>query len=366
VGQNVSFVDQNRQAAYMQQYSLDIQRELPGNVALTLGYVGSRGTNLQIGGIGNGGININQLPSQFLSRTDLQTRVPNPFFGTPAGVGILSAATIAQAQLLRPFPQFSDVIMLGASGGDSYYNALTIKGQKRLSGGVSFLAAYTFSKLLDNITGNSNFFSPDNTANVVDSYNRRRDYGLSSVDTPHRLTVSGVYELPFGNGRRFLASNHAVVDRLAGGWQFNAILTRQSGFPLSITQQVNNTNAFSLGQRPNVVIGVDPATSGSVSKRVDAYLNPAAFSAASPNTFGNAPRTIGVRSPTTSLVDLSIIKNTRILESLAAQIRVEAVNAFNTPVFRAPNTQVGNPNFGRITSQANFARIMQVSVRLMF
>ncbi|MBI1766251.1 MAG: carboxypeptidase regulatory-like domain-containing protein [Acidobacteria bacterium] len=366
VGQNVSFVDQNRQAAYVQQYSLDIQRELPGNIALTVGYVGSRGTNLQIGGINNGALNINQLAPQFMSRADLQTRVTNPFFGTPAGVGILSSATVAQAQLLRPFPQFGDVLMLGASGGNSFYNAATIKAQKRFSKGFSFLTAYTFSKLLDNITGNGNFFAPDNTSSVIDTYNRARDYGLSSVDTPHRFTVSGTYELPFGKNKSLLAGANGVVDRLVGGWQLNSIVTYQSGFPLSLTQQVNNTNAFSLGQRPNIVLGVDPATSGSVSQRIDGYLNAAAFSAASANTFGNAPRTIGVRSPMTRNWDLSVLKNTRIVEGFNAQFRLEAVNAFNTPVFRAPNTQVGNPNFGRITSQANFARVVQISLRLMW
>jgi hypothetical protein len=367
VGQNVSFVDQNRKAAYMQQYSLDIQRELPGNIALTVGYVGSRGTSLQLGGINNGGINLNQLAPQFMSRTDLQTRVPNPFFGTPAGVGILSSATVTRAQLLRPFPQFGDVIMLGASGGNSFYNSLTVKAQKRLSKGFSLLAAYTFSKLLDNITGNGNFFAPDNTSNVIDAYNRSRDYSLSSVDTPHRFTLSGTYELPFGRGRMLLAGASGVVDRIIGGWQLNAIVTYQSGFPLSITQQVNNTNAFSLGQRPNIVAGVDPATPGSIGERIDSgYLNPAAFTTAAPNTFGNAPRTIGVRSPSTRLFDLSMIKNTRIFEGFNAQFRIEAVNGFNTPIFRAPNTQVGNSNFGRISSQANFARIVQLSVRLMW
>ncbi len=365
-GQNVSFIDQNRKAAYVQQYSLDVQRELPGNIALTIGYVGSRGANLQIGGISNGGININQLPPQFMSRTDLQNRVPNPFFGTAAGVGILSSATVSQAQLLRPFPQFGDVTMLGASGGNSFYNAVTVKAQKRFSKGFSLLTAYTFSKLLDNITGNSNYFAPDNTANVIDAYDRSRDYALSSVDTPHRFTLSGTYELPFGKGKWLMSSGNAVVDRLVSGWQINAVTTYQSGFPLSVTQQVNNTNAFSLGQRPNVVLGVDPATSGSVSKRIDGYLNPAAFSSAAPNTFGNAPRTLGVRSPSTQLWDLSVLKNTMIVEGFTAQFRVEAVNALNTPVFRAPNTQFGNPNFGRITSQANFSRIVQMSVRLMW
>jgi hypothetical protein len=278
VGQNVSFIDQNRKGAYMQQYSIDIQRELPGSIALTIGYVGSRGTHLQIGSISNGGINLNQLAPQFMSRSDLQSRVTNPFFGTPAGVGILSSATVSQAQLLRPFPQFGDVIMLGSSDGNSFYNAVTVKAQKRLSRGFSLLAAYTFSKIFDNLTGNSNYFAPDNSSNVIDAYHRTRDYSLSSVDTPHRLTLSGSYELPFGRSKMFLSSSNGIVDRIVGGWQLNAIVTYQSGFPLSVSQQVNNTNAFSLGQRPNVVLGVDPGPSGSVSDRIDGYLNRAAFS----------------------------------------------------------------------------------------
>src|SRR5262249_23480262 len=155
------------------------------------------------------------------------------------------------------------------------------------------------------------------------------------------------------------------VDRIVGGWQVNAIATYQSGFPLSITQQSNNTNAFSLGQRPNVALGVDPATSGSDGDRIDSgYLNPAAFTTAPANTFGNAPRTIGVRSPSTRLFDYSLLKNTQIFEGLKAQFRIEAINGFNTPIFRAPNTQFGNSSFGRITSQANFARVVQLSVRL--
>lgn len=367
VGQDVSFVDQNRKGAYMQQYSLDIQRELPGNIALMIGYVGSRGTNLQIGGISNGGINLNQLPPQFMGRSDLQTKVPNPFYGTAAGVGLLSAPTVAQGQLLRPFPQFGNVIMLGTSGANSYYNAVTIKAQKRLSRGLSFLTAYTFSKLLDSVTGNANYFAPDNLANVIDTYHRvERDYALSSIDAPHRFLTSLTYELPFGRNRAFLSSAGPVVERLVSGWQVNMIATYQSGFPLSITQQVNNTNASSLGQRPNIVLGQPLATSGPVSSRIDAYLNAAAFSAAPANTFGNAPRTIGVRSPMTHNWDLSLLKNTQVWEGFTAQFRCEAINAFNSPVFRAPNTQFGNPNFGRITSQANFARVVQMSVRLMW
>jgi trimeric autotransporter adhesin len=365
LGQTVDFVDQNRRGAYVQQYSLDIQRKLPGDLALTLTYVGSRGTHLQIGGIGNGAININQLAPEFMSRTDLQQQVPNPFFGTAGAVGLLRGATVARAQLLRPFPQFGNVLMRGASGANSVYNAFTVKTQKRLAQGLSFVTSYTFSKLLDSVTGQSNFFAVDSTTDVINAYNFANEYSLSGVDTPHRFLFSGSYELPFGKGKPLLDGG-AWLDRLVGGWQLNANIALQSGFPLSIGQAVNNTNAFSLGQRPNVVEGAQVATSGSISQRIDGYLNAAAFTLAPANTFGNAPRTLGVRSPGQRNVDLSILKNTAIFERLKAQFRLEAINAFNTPIFRAPNTSLGNANFGRITAQANFARVVQLSVRLMW
>ena len=363
VGDTIHFVDQNRQAAYVQQYSLDIQRELPGGIAMTLGYTGSRGSRLQIGSINDSTLNINQLTADKLTRTDLTTRVTNPFFGI-VKTGSLSAATIEQRQLLRPFPQFGDIFVHQSNEGKSFYNSLTVKAQKRMTKGLSFLTSYTFSKMLDNVVGQSNFYS--GTSNfAVNIYDLTSERGLSAIDTPHRFLFSGSYELPFGKGKAMFSDN-AFLDRIVGGWQINAIGSFQSGFPLSITQASNNSLSYGSGQRPNVVLGVDPSTSGSIGDRIDSYLNPAAFSAAPAQTYGNISRTIGVRSPGQKNWDIGLIKNTTILENFKAQFRAEAINAFNTPVFRAPNTSFGSASFGKITSQANFARVIQLSVRLMF
>ena len=163
----------------------------------------------------------------------------------------------------------------------------------------------------------------------------------------------------------FLGGASGVVDRIVGGWQLNAIVTYQSGFPLSITQQVNNTNAFSLGQRPNVVArrrpgdlrGGEPSGSTATSTR-----RPSATAAA--NTFGNVAATIGVRSPyTTDCGSVGAQEHADLREPSGA-VPARSGQRLEHSVFRAPNTQVGNPNFGRITSQANFARIIQLSVRL--
>ena len=111
--------------------------------------------------------------------------------------------------------------------------------------------------------------------------------------------------------------------------------------------------------------GAAIATSGSTQDRLDGYLNAAAFTAAAAGTFGNAPRTLGVRSPAPQKTwDIGLFKNTQILERLKAQFRLEAINAFNTPIFRLTNTAYGNANFGKVTSQANFPRTIQLSVRL--
>ena len=126
VGDTIHFVDQNRQAAYVQQYSLDIQRELPGGIAMTLGYTGSRGSRLQIGSINDSTLNINQLTADKLTRTDLTTKVANPFFGI-VKTGSLSAATVEQRQLLRPFPQFGDIFVHQSNEGKSFYNSVTVK-----------------------------------------------------------------------------------------------------------------------------------------------------------------------------------------------------------------------------------------------
>lgn len=368
VGSVVDFVDADRKAPYVQQYSLDIQRELPGGVAMTLSYVGSRGTALNIGSIADATLNLNQLTPQTLSQyttAQLTERVANPFFGIAAAGSLANSSTIERRQLLRPFPQFTDILMHGAGGGKSFYNSVTVKAQKRMSKGVSFLTSYTFSKMLDNVLGQSNYYS-GGVSGALNTYNLAGEYGLSSFDTPHRFNISGSYELPFGKGKKFL-NDSGLLDRVVGGWQINALGIYQSGFPITITQSANNTLAYSRIQRPNLVGGVDPATAGSISSRIDGFLNPAAFSTAAAGTFGNLSRTIGVRGPSPQKSwDIGLLKNVAIFESLKGQFRLEAINAFNTPIFRLTNTTFGSSTFGKITSQANFARVMQISLRLMW
>ena len=369
VGDAIHYVDQTRKAAYVQQFSVDVQRELPFGITTTLSYIGSKGTRLQIGGINDATFNINQLSADKLSDPNLLTNVTNPFFGIIT-TGALSGATMQKRQLLRPFPQFGDIFVHGASAGKSFYNSFTAKAQKRLSKGVSFLTSYTYSQMKDNVIGQGNFYA-GTSGFATNIYNLGPEYGLASIDLTHRYLVSGSWELPFGKGKSFLNAG-GLVDRLAGGWQVNFIGQVQSGYPLSITQASNNSNSFSGGQRPNLVTGASVLADNALQRALSpsatdgGYFNLAAFTTAAASTFGTLTRTLDVRGPGQQNWDIGVTKDTTIFESFKAQFRVEAINALNTPVFRAPNTTFGSSSFGKITAQANFARVVQLSLRLMW
>jgi trimeric autotransporter adhesin len=373
VGDVVHFVDQTRDAAYTQQFSFDLQRELPGGITATVSYAGSKGTSLQMGGINDSTFNINQLTPALLSQytpAQLTERVANPFYGVAGAGPFANLTTIELRQLLRPFPHFSDIFMHGASAGKSLFHSFTVKGQKRLTRGLSFLTSYTYGQMKDNIIGQGNFYA-GTSGFAPNIYDLSKEYGLASIDITHRFLASGSYELPFGKGK-WLLNQGGVVDRLVGGWQLNFTAIAQSGYPLSITQSSNNSGAYSTGQRPNPVADQAILATNALQRALSpnaadgGYFNTAAFTAAPAGTFGTLTRTLDVRGPGQNNWDIGLLKNTTILESLKAQFRVEAINALNTPVFRAPNTTFGSSAFGKITAQANFARVVQFNLRLMW
>jgi hypothetical protein len=368
IGSSFNFIDQHRTGGLVKQFSFDIQRELPYNIALELGYVGSRSSNLQ-SGTGTGALDINQVPDQFLSLgSALNNKVANPFFGH-GGTGVIGAATVSQAQLLLPFPEYSTI---GETTNviTAQYDSLVAKAQKRFSAGLTFLTTLTWSKNYDNsyASGSANAFNTFSGSTPPgqpqDVYNLNREWSLASVDTP--ITVGGAftYELPFGTGKKFLNSSK-LVDYAIGGWKLNAVTTYRTGFPLFVYQTNNNSVIGTGEQRPNAT-GVSPAVSGSVESRVFGYINPAAFSTAPAFTFGNISRSLDYRGPGMKNWDVSLFKDFKIRERLSGQFRAEALNATNSPLFANPNTQFGTANFGKITYQSNLARQLSLGVRFMF
>jgi hypothetical protein len=369
VGDSVSFVDPSGGSGRVQQYTLDIQRTLPKGIVISAGYIGSWSSHLTLGGTGTGAVNINQLPPTVALGPGLRNTVPNPFYQKAGVAATLSAQpTIVQAQLLRPFPEFTNITMQRVHAGFARYNSMVVKMEKRLSDGLSIRSSWTWSKNLDNIFGESNFFvSGSGTAR--NNYNVNDEYAYSIIDTPHRVIVSPIYQLPFGQGRPFL-NGGGWTDRVLGGWTLSVVGTFQTGFPLALTQ---TDASFSQGavQRPIRVLGVNPITPGRTQDRLaigssgSAYINKDAYQLAPAYTFGDLARNVAdIRTPNQTNLNLSLEKTTRITESVKLTLRLEANNATNTTKFGGPDTNLSNTTFGTITTQVGFSRQLQWMARV--
>jgi len=395
-GGDITFIDPNKGAPRVQQYSVDLQRELPGGVSVSVGYTGATGTNLDWGT----SININQLDPKYQSILSLScpagstvatcatpsTLVPNPFFNVSAvGSAFSSRSTIEVGQLLRPFPQFGNVNMSQSTGARSQYHAAIVQLRKRVTGlwGGSF--SYTYSRLNDNQV-NSNYYTSgpglqNNYEFVPGSpyFNPDLEYGRSLLDSPHKLVIAPTIMLPMGKGHG--VGDSTLGDALLGGWQITPVVTLQSGFPMGITQNVTGT-AFLYGgtQRPNIVPGQDFLLPGNITDRIESstcatgctadnlYYNKAAFANSPLNAFGNAPRTLpGVLSPWRNNVDLGVIKQIRTGGQTSASLRLEVLNMFNIVQWAAPaSSSFGNSSFGQINTQANNMRMVQFMFRFQY
>jgi hypothetical protein len=362
-GGDVEFPDQFRKSAYIQQYSAELQREMPGGVVVSGGYLGSLSDRLGLAGVNFAApVNINQVDPRYQNLgSSLLDPVPNPFFGNPIFGDLSQSETVPRAQLLRPYPQFGALYALQPSKGRRRYDAAVFRFEKRFRGGYGGRVNYTWSRTDDNVIGEGNAYSNRN-GSALDNYNLDAEYSRSITDTPHRLNVSGIVELPFGGGKRWLESP-GLWNALLGGWSVSAAGYLQSGFPIAVSQRLNNTGLLGDMQRPNVVPGVDPGHSGSTIENLDSYLNPDAWALASAFTFGDAPRTdTRVRTPMRHNWDFAFQKS----ENVGAgriTARVEIINAFDRPDFNGPVTALGNPNFGRILGVSGFPRLFQFTLR---
>jgi hypothetical protein len=362
IGQSLTIIDPNAKSPRVNQFSLDVQRQLPFGIAAEIGYVGSRSSHLTQA---TANININALNPSLLSQGSALTQtVANPFFGK-GGAGVVGSATVSQVQLLFPYPAFSTINLMLSDRSKSRYDSLVAKVQKRMSMGLTLLSTLTWSRNYDSSTGGAGNFLNGGNAGPQNPYDMGAEYSLANVDAPLRWSTGFTFELPFGKGKKFLTTSKAL-DYAAGGWSINAISVYQSGFPLQITQSTNNNSVFGYAsQRPSAT-GVSPVSSGSLEDRLSNYINPAAFATSARGTFGNLARTLDMRGPGQANWDVSVFKSFSVMEKFKGQFRAEALNAFNTPMFAAPNVSFGSSSFGRITSQVNFARMMQLGVRLFF
>jgi outer membrane receptor protein involved in Fe transport len=340
VGKNpttsVAYFDPHRSVGYLYQANLNIQKQFRGNIRVDAGYLGTFGHHLPAPDAQS----INQVPTSRL------------------GPG--------NAQILRPFPQFSNVSIIAADVGKSNYHGVNLGVEKRYSNGLLFKANYTFAKFIDNVASRNELAGFPGTGAFTDYYNQASNRGLSGNDIRHRFVWSSIYELPFGQGRRF-TSHRKALSAVAGGWSAGLIAEVRSGTPLSAIEQTNKTNSFSDGVRPNVVGDPNLPSGRSQAERLAQWFNVNAFSTPAAYTFGNAGRTFG-EGPGAVNLDGSLLKDIRIRESHVLQFRLEALNILNHANFANPDTRRGSATFGQITSlvSGNQARIFQLGLRYTF
>ncbi len=334
------------------QINVNIQRELPFSTLLEVAYVGTRGFNLHRNE--ESGLSLNQLDPRLMSLGPaLNEKVNNPLYGTEFAKGTLAGDKVSRAQLLRPYPQFTDIIPIYSVGASSFYNSLQVSANRTFSHGLQMQLAYTWAKSIDDGMSHQ------------DSYNIRADRALTDIDVAHRAVIMGVYELPFGRARHWGADWSKLMNLAIGQWQVNGIVTLSTGTPIGISAS-NNAGIFNQAIRANNS-GKSGRLTGPVQERLNAYFDKSVYSQPAAFTFGNmGPRLPDIRNDGTYNWDLSLFKDFQVVERVKVQFRAEALNAFNTPRFSGPNTSVTSSSFGVISGQANAPRQIQFGLKALF
>ena len=323
-------LDRGNRTPYVQQWNFNLQREPGRNWALELGYLGSKSTKLATRSV--------------ISQGKLVRGGPDP-------------------EVFFPYHNFA-FILIDRTEGISNYHAGFVRLEKRFSDGFYLNAHHTWSKGLS-LASSACSVGTDACLGRQDVYNLRADYGPNSYDVTHRFVLSGIWEIPFGRGKRFGSSLSAVADGILGGWQINTIYQVQSGFPLSIKARDVSGTRSSFFPRANLV--GDPHTRDA--EDPSRVFNRFAFAQPTEGTFGNSGRNI-LRGAGLNNVDFSLFKNLRISERVTAQIRGEFFNLLNHTQFGPfPGDQFSlDPasRFGVYRSVQQDARIAQMGLKLIF
>lgn len=365
IGRDIEFVPVHRSNGQAQRWSLSFERELPGHWLVEAAYVGNQGFDLTT----DTDI-LNAVPRRFLSQSPvrdqatidfLNANVANPFQGLAPGTS-LNGATIQREQLLRPFPQFGN-IRTHRDDGSSIYHGGQLRAEKRFTGEYTLLVSYTWSKLIERIS----FLNPTDT-----EYEKR----ISTNDAPHHIVVSGIWELPFGKARRWGNSWDGLTNALFGGWQVQGIWQAQSGRPLELGNLYFNGDPSELragisGSSVDATFDTSGFYFTDAAVRIGGGVNPARQRSDPRIRLAENIRTFpsrlpGFRGQALNLWDLSLIKSFFFNDTTRLQLRGEFLNAFNHPQFSNPNLDPTNSSFGKITSQTNLPRNVQLGVKLIF
>jgi Carboxypeptidase regulatory-like domain/TonB dependent receptor len=370
------------QTPYEQSWSFGIERQLPSHILINAEYIGKKGTHLpfDVSVLRNHlGPWVESLPTtaadpnnpcQTLSVPCLNNLVDNPFAGLITNPNSTIGSTFPQIpyyQLLRPYPQFTDVETEPQLIANSIYHGLQLTAEKKYSNGLQLLATFVWSKSIDDSSqADWNVSWLGSIDSLQDPNKPWLERSLSTFDIPYVFQVSYSYDLPFGHGRAFLGNMPRWAELIAGGWKTSGIWRMSDGRPLTLTltdggQPLPTYNS----QRPNIV-GTPRRNHGS--DFVDSYfVDPNVFQYPAPFTLGDAPRAIAsVRTPRSFTADLSVGKQFRIREEMNFEFRVEARNALNHPVFGTPDTAVGDDTFGTINYTSVGPREVQLGFKFNF
>ncbi len=355
--------------AYIQSWNFGFQKQLRGNMVLEADYVGNKGTrlpSLRFQG--------KQLPGKYFGLGDLLTKNIRDPAVLAAGYGppYPSFRSTILAQALVMLPQYGRFTPNVADGMSTYHSA-QFKLQKRFSSGLSFLGAYTLSKMLTD--SNSQLLRQAyGSVTARDSYNKALDKTLAPDDRTHVVSMSFMYELPFGPGKPWL-SNRGIARYVFGGWQINGVLSYASGYPLAIGGNYNLIPAGGVGENrivtPNAVAGATRglAQSGKWEQGVSVYANINAWSQLSGYGIGSSEYILhDLRGFASRNENLAIFKSFDIYERVKLQLKGESQNAFNRFVPADPNMSWNPTNtlWGKSTAQGNGPRVIQVGAKLTF
>jgi Carboxypeptidase regulatory-like domain/TonB-dependent Receptor Plug Domain len=318
---SVAYFDPNQVTPVSYQTNLDLQHELRSGLLVEGGFISNLSRHLTANDF-----SLNQVPPQLL------------------GPG--------NTQVLRPFPQFSNVTLINPSIGRSDYYAGFVRVQKRFSDGFSVLAHYTRSKYMDDVESSNEYGA---SGSFMDAYHRELDWARSASDVPNHFVLSVLYEVrPF--------TKNSFVNAALANWRVGVLETLQSGPPFTVVTTANTTNAFPAGPlRPNLVGDPElPSDERTLTQwfNTSAFVNPANF------TFGDSPRSV-LRGPGIVTTDLTLEKTIPLAGQVRFDLRVEAYNLLNRANFNIPGFTLGAADFGAISS-ARPARTVQLGARLSF
>ena len=329
-------IDLNFRTAYAAQYNLNIQREIFSNILAEIAYVGRRGVNL------SRQVNINQRVAANSPQAAVAPVGSRPFESVNTPIAA----------------RFTNDIIQQQSSGQSKYNALQIRVEKRLSHGSSFLAAYTFSKSIDTASG----IGTGRDDRPQDSFNINAEHALSNFDVPHRFVFSSTFVLPFGKNQKYFKDAPKFINFLISDWTTNSITTWQSGQPFTVTVGSFDALTAISNRRPNLV--------GNPRENVPSgfAFSPAAFAVPPTGQLGNVGRNT-LRGGKYLNTDFGVLRTFTLPflgENRNLQFRAEFFNVYNNVNFTLPVTTLSSSAFGRYTSNATSPRVIQFGLKFNF